>query len=259
MEDFEQQEKAFKEDVALAKERNAQKKASLRFHQHMSFRDTNNESAVCCVLHRVSTAVCGYVSMSRLDSERDGHRLECLPGAQIWVCSSTKATAQSHYTLSTQLQKPQQKAFRFTTPTTTQQRAKAEARLAVDQERMKRLREDVMGSDGDANEVEAKTANWQKFNSKMATKRRTAGGASGRRENIRKSPGLGVGRGDGAGQERASAGPDAPKAAGEKAAGSGFVCWVCRRGFKSVEGLANHEAKSELHDINVQLREFLSP
>lgn len=48
----------------------------------------------------------------------------------------------------------------------------------------------------------------------------------------------------------------------ESTCGSGatsFACWVCRRGFKSARALAHHEAKSELHLINVQLREFLSP
>ena len=37
-----------------------------------------------------------------------------------------------------------------------------------------------------------------------------------------------------------------------------FKCLVCRRGFKSVEGLARHEAQSELHRINVELSEVLS-
>lgn len=152
-----------------------------------------------------------------------------------------------------------QHVFRFPNNQQPKQRAKAEARLAADQERMNRLREDVLGSSEDAKEVEAKTASWQKFNSTTAPKRRAAGGgASGRREKTRKSGGLGVGRGD-AGQEGASVGPDLFNVAAEKAAGPEPVCWVCRRGFKSAKGLANHEAKSELHEINVQLREFLSP
>lgn len=126
---------------------------------------------------------------------------------------------------------------------------------------MNRLREDVLGSGEDAKDVEAKTASWQKFNSTTAPKRRAAGGASGRREKkTTKTSGLGVGDGGGgAGQGGASAGPDPPDMAAEKAAGAGSVCWICRRGFKSAKGLANHEAKSELHAINVQLREFLSP
>lgn len=127
---------------------------------------------------------------------------------------------------------------------------------------MTRLREDVLGSSEDAQEVEAKTASWQKFNSTTAPKRRAAGGASGRRENKKKSGGSAAERGDGAGHAGATsrAGPGPPSvAAAEKAGGTASVCWVCRRGFKSAKGLANHEAKSELHEINVQLREFLSP
>lgn len=133
--------------------------------------------------------------------------------------------------------------------------------MAADQERLSRLREDVLGSSEDAEDVEAKTASWQKFNSATAPKRRAAGGASGRREKTTKTSGLGAGRSsDGAaGQGGTSAGRDPPNAAADKAAGAEFVCWVCRRGFKSAKGLANHEAKSELHEINVQLREFLSP
>eukprot|EP00752_Nemacystus_decipiens_P016374 g14637.t1 len=139
-------------------------------------------------------------------------------------------------------------------------RAKAEARLAADQERVNRLREEVLGSSDDAKDVEAKTASWQKFNSTTTPKRRAAGGASGRREKTTKTSGLGTGHGGAcAGQGGASAGPDPPEVGAEKAAGTGFVCWVCRRGFKSAKGLANHEAKSELHAINVQLRDFLSP
>lgn len=38
-----------------------------------------------------------------------------------------------------------------------------------------------------------------------------------------------------------------------------FICWVCRRSFKSAKGLAHHETKSELHLLNVQLRDFFSP
>lgn len=144
--------------------------------------------------------------------------------------------------------------------------------MAADQERMNRLREDVLGSGEDAKDVEAKTASWQKFNSTTApTKRRAAaaGGASGRREKAQKSGGLGVGCRGGAGQGGASAGPDPPNVAADKAVPphsspprqetGQHVCWVCRRGFKSAKGLTNHEAKSELHEINVQLREFLFP
>eukprot|EP00903_Cladosiphon_okamuranus_P005642 g5608.t1 len=140
-------------------------------------------------------------------------------------------------------------------------RAKAEARLAADQERMDRLREDVLGSSEDAKGVEAKTASWHKFISTAAPKRRAGGAASGRREKAKKTGGLGLGHGDGVGQGNASAGPDPPNVAAEKevTAGAGFVCWVCRRGFRSAKGLANHEAKSELHEINVQLREVVSP
>lgn len=132
--------------------------------------------------------------------------------------------------------------------------------MAADQERINRLREDMLGSSEDAKDVEAKTASWQKFSSTTAPKRRVAGGASGHREKTTKTGGLGVGRGNGAEQGGTSAGPDPPNVAAEKeeAAGTGFVCWVCRRGFKSAKGLANHEAKSELHEINVQLREFRS-
>ncbi len=136
---------------------------------------------------------------------------------------------------------------------------------------MNRLREDVLGSgDGDGTgEVEANTASWQKFNSTTTPKRKaTRGSTPGHgRENSRKggsggSGGVGVGGGEAEGQEGGSAGvtqTDPPKVAGEETAGPGFVCWVCRRGFKSAKGLANHEAKSELHEINVQLREFLTP
>lgn len=145
-------------------------------------------------------------------------------------------------------------------PTIHTQRAKAEARLAADQERMNRLREDVLGISENAKDVEAKTASWQKFNATTAPKRRAAGDASARLEKTTKTSGLGVGGGgSGAGQGRASAGPGPPDMAAEKAAGAGSVCWICRRGFKSAKGLANHEAKSELHAVNVQLREFLSP
>lgn len=152
---------------------------------------------------------------------------------------------------------------------------------------MSRLRDDVLGSDG--SEVEAKTASWLKFNSTTTPKRRGGGGASGRREKAKRnnsngvaSPGVacsqgqaygaegsGIGiagsRGDvgdlekGGGADAAAGRSDGSSVAGGKAAGSGFACWVCRRGFKSAKGLAHHEAKSELHEINVQLREFLSP
>lgn len=55
-------------------------------------------------------------------------------------------------------------------------------------------------------------------------------------------------------------GADPPNAVREKAAaGPRFVCLLCRRGFKSAKGLANHEANSELHEINAQLRDLMSP
>ncbi|CAM9308692.1 unnamed protein product, partial [Hapterophycus canaliculatus] len=143
-------------------------------------------------------------------------------------------------------------------------RAKAEARSAADAERIDRLREDLLGGKEDESEVEAKTASWQNFNAKATAQKRKAGG--GRRENAKRSNAefansgqggrLGVGGGS---SERSpeTAPTDRPKPPGGKAAGPGFVCWVCRRGFKSAKGLAQHEAKSELHEINVQLKDFL--
>ncbi|CAM9156758.1 unnamed protein product, partial [Laminaria digitata] len=166
-------------------------------------------------------------------------------------------------------------------------RVKAEARAAADQARMDRLRRDVLGSEERAGEVEAKTASWQKFNS--ATRGRKAGGSAGRREKPKrgsaglaaatgseaqgansngkgldtsssastgKGAGGGVAAGGGSSAEGSLSGPQVSEEKGDKA---GFACWVCRRGFKSAKGLAHHEAKSELHGINVQLREFLSP
>ncbi|CAN0480706.1 unnamed protein product, partial [Discosporangium mesarthrocarpum] len=35
------------------------------------------------------------------------------------------------------------------------------------------------------------------------------------------------------------------------------VCLICRRGFKSVGSLRRHEAMSELHAINMQLRDLM--
>lgn len=173
------------------------------------------------------------------------------------------------------------------------QRAKAEARAAADQERMDRLREDVLGNDQDAGAVEAKTASWQKFTSTIPKRKQ---GFTGRRDKTKRSEtgvaamglegpevqdsgghnrnssansvhsagttpsddlvggGRATGEGDSAEPVRSR-----PEVGEEKRAGAAFVCWVCRRGFKSAKGLAHHEAKSELHVINVQLREFLSP
>ncbi|CAM9159779.1 unnamed protein product, partial [Ectocarpus sp. 8 AP-2014] len=166
-------------------------------------------------------------------------------------------------------------------------RVRAEARSVQEQERMSRLRDDVLGSDG--SEVEAKTASWLKFNSTTTPKRRGGGGTAGRREKAKRNNSKGVsspvvacsqgqaygaeGSGSGVegsggdvgdlkrggGADAAAGRSDGSSVAGEKAAGSGFACWVCRRGFKSAKGLAHHEAKSELHEINVQLREFLTP
>lgn len=153
---------------------------------------------------------------------------------------------------------------------------------------MERLRRDVLGNEERAGEVEAKTASWQKFNS--ATRGRKTGGAAGRREKPKRgSPGVaaatgseaqganrkGVGLnasnatssstdkgaegGVAAGGERSADGSlSGPQVSGERGAKAGFACWVCRRGFKSAKGLAHHEAKSELHAINVQLRDLLS-
>ena len=172
----------------------------------------------------------------------------------------------------------------------SEQRVKAEARAAADQARMDRLRSDVLGSEERAGEVEAKTASWQKFNS--TTRGRKAGGASRLRENPKKGSaglgpatgaeaqgvnrtGVGLGTSNCASTGKGAVGGVAPEGAGtgsaeaavtdpqqvpeEKGAKAGFACWVCRRGFKSAKGLAHHEAKSELHAINVQLRDFLSP
>lgn len=152
---------------------------------------------------------------------------------------------------------------------------------------MSRLRDDVLGSDG--SEVEAKTASWLKFNSTTTPKRRGGGGTAGRREKVKRNKSKGAsspvvacsqgqdhgaegsgssveGRGGDVGDLKMGGGADAAagrsddsSVAGEKAAGSGFACWVCRRGFKSAKGLAHHEAKSELHEINVQLQDFLTP
>lgn len=155
---------------------------------------------------------------------------------------------------------------------------------------MDRLRSDVLGSEERAGEVEAKTASWQKFNS--TTRGRKAGGAGGRRERPKRGSaglgaatgaeaqgvnrtGVGLGTSNCASTGKGAVGGVAPEGAGtgsaeaaetdpqqvpeEKGAKAGFACWVCRRGFKSAKGLAHHEAKSELHAINVQLRDFLSP
>ena len=167
----------------------------------------------------------------------------------------------------------------------SEQRVKAEARAAADQERMERLRRDILGSEERAGEVEAKTASWQKFNS--ATRGRKSGGAAGRREKPKRGSaglaaateseaqgangnGVGLNTNNGTstdksaeggvaeGRESAEGSLSGPQVS-EKGAKAGFACWVCRRGFKSAKGLAHHEAKSELHAINVQLREFLSP
>lgn len=148
---------------------------------------------------------------------------------------------------------------------------------------MERLREDVLGSEERVGEVEAKTASWQKFNS--ATRGRKAGGAAGRREKPKRgSAGLAAGTGSetqraerkgvglnasngtsstdkggeggaaGGGESSADGSLSGPQVSEERRAKAGFACWVCRRGFKSAKGLAHHEAKSELHAINVQLR-----
>lgn len=165
---------------------------------------------------------------------------------------------------------------------------------------MDRLREDVLGSNEGASEVEAKTASWQKFNSTAKPKRRRAAGVGGtarRPEKTNKSPRVSSGatavagpgepaKKDSQGENHWRSGPergglsaegrsdsrseggcaggtvgtDPANVVREKAAtGPGFACLICRRGFKSAKGLAHHEANSELHEINVQLRDFMSP
>lgn len=152
---------------------------------------------------------------------------------------------------------------------------------------MERLRRDILGNEERAGEVEAKTASWQKFNS--ATRGRKAGGVAGRREKPKQgSAGFAAATGSEAqGADRQGVGLNAsnstssankgaegdvaaggecsadgslsgPQVSEERGAKAGIACWVCRRGFKSAKGLAHHEAKSELHAINVQLREFMS-
>lgn len=152
---------------------------------------------------------------------------------------------------------------------------------------MDRLREDVLG-DEDTGAVEAKTASWQKFTSstpkrkiaELGARHKTSrdGGATGATSAWETRGGHGSHCGDdGTTPETGTARLDKGVAAAERrdgtaapsshpgvgaeheGGGATFVCWVCRRGFKSAKGLAKHEAKSELHLINVQLQEFLSP
>ncbi|CAM9126932.1 unnamed protein product [Scytosiphon promiscuus] len=146
-------------------------------------------------------------------------------------------------------------------------RAKAEARSAADAERIKRLREDLLGGEDDGSKMEAKTASWQKFSATATAPKRKAGG--GRRERAKRSNAewvtsratvegsVAVGGGGEIESSAEAATSDRPISSGGKEAGPGYVCWVCRRGFKSAKGLATHEAKSELHEINVQLKDFL--
>lgn len=174
------------------------------------------------------------------------------------------------------------------------QRAKAEARERMDQERIERLRESILG-DQDEGAVEAKTASWQRFtstrtsSSTTSTKRKHTGSVSSRlrRNNVGETsspPAVPTSNSinePGADRSTSSLNSDSKMRStgvqeddtvgvsssrdgggGENGGNSGttsFVCWVCRRGFKSANGLAHHEAKSELHLINVQLRDFLSP
>lgn len=148
---------------------------------------------------------------------------------------------------------------------------------------MDSLREDFLGSDGDGNGVEAKTASWRKFNSSKPKSRVAARSSKGKQ-------GAGVGEGatsgaarpntnnvgtdmDGKGtsdmrvagstalgesdaQGRGSAKDD--RMAGKKGAEATHKCWVCRRAFKSAKGLRDHESKSELHRINVQLKDSMA-
>lgn len=81
---------------------------------------------------------------------------------------------------------------------------------------------------------------------------------------FRERGGLSAGGGNdslpGRGSAGGTVGADPPNAVREKAAaGPGFACLLCRRGFKSAKGLAHHNANSELHEINVQLRDLMSP
>lgn len=182
------------------------------------------------------------------------------------------------------------------------QRAKAEARAAADQERMERLRADVLG-DGADTAIESKTASWQQFTSSRASAKprkhkkegvgiATAAAASrpaehrsrarpdqretfrdgftsplaeaSRSEVGRDSGNIGGGGGTKGTPLGAAVDTHPGRAKGEaavetKPTATSFVCWVCRRGFKSQKGLTQHQAKSELHLINVQLRDFLSP
>lgn len=104
--------------------------------------------------------------------------------------------------------------------------------------------------------VEAKTAAWQRFTA-SSTKRKARGdGNSGKVARTTPARQIGV-RGEGGSfTVGASDGDDHLKGGGD--AGAGFVCWVCRRSFKSRRGLEHHESMSELHMINMELQEFLS-
>lgn len=154
------------------------------------------------------------------------------------------------------------------------QRAKAEARAAADQERIDRLREDILGgAAGDEAIFEAKTASWQKFSSgKTRRKSNLASpGAPGEMKSC-KAGGARVGAADRAcaresnepgvvGESphgQGSVGDEIQQGKGESRVKTTFACMLCRRGFKSAKGLARHEAQSELHRINVELRELMS-
>lgn len=156
---------------------------------------------------------------------------------------------------------------------------------------MDRLRASVLGEYQDEGNVEAKTASWQRFSEKAfssstATRKKqkthAEGGlrakktansdirSGGTSDNGTSNNTAGVAgdttaaeQGEGTTAEGNPAFSRGDRVAGgpEQATGgavASFACWVCRRGFKSANALAQHEAKSELHLINVQLKDFLS-
>lgn len=147
----------------------------------------------------------------------------------------------------------------------------------MDQARIDKLRDAVLGSEGDG-AVEAKTASWQKF-SATSSKRKASHGKPKAKASRRSGP---VEQHTLEACESRESGVNPPQVpCGDPAVSGGsvdhdvrekdegqphsrrkgteFVCWVCRRSFRSASGLTNHESKSELHMINIQLQELLTP
>lgn len=119
---------------------------------------------------------------------------------------------------------------------------------------------------------EAKTASWQKFSSGMTRRRSNLASpeAPGEKKSCR-AGGASVGASTGAcasasnepgvigesPHDRGSVGEENRPKKAESGVKTMFACMICRRGFKSAKGLAQHEAHSELHRINVELREVM--